>query len=276
MSEEVVRLINNSDVTQQIYSPDGRLIKFGARAVESFPAPIAREFLAQCRRYVQVYTDTIIPVMAGQKTTWVANMTGNAKLRGTVSITRFDPSQKRYTTSEIAHPNAEPRLIQYELKGGQVDTGPDDNVNMPPIQVRIPAFARLPVPSSVADWLENKDNLQDEEYRGAVKKCRAPSAFEPNETWPLYEVMFYAHMVDQNLGKFEDGKFMKAYKGQLPNDQVDEMKKSLLRDLFFVLVDDRYNLPSHDAYRAALNRKLDTLENRTKPGEKPSQAAAAT
>lgn len=264
MSEEVVKLINNSDITQQIYSPDGRLIKFNPRSVEAFPAPIAREFLSQCRRYVQVYTDTVIPLMPGKDTKWVANMTGNPKLRGDIEIQRWDPAQKRNVTTQIKPPNSEPRLIDYRMQGGQVDISADDNVNMPPIQVRIPAYSRLPVPEPVADWLAQKDSLQDPEYRGALLKCRAPSVFEPNETWPLHEIMFYAYMVDQNLVKFDDGKFMKIYKGQLPNDQVDEMKKNLLRDLFFVLVDDRYNLPSHDAYRAALNRKLDALENRTK------------
>ena len=255
-----VRLFNRSNVAQKIWNDEGKRMEIAPKTVVWKPTAIAKIFLQKCAPYITVYKDTIIPAMPGEKIVYVANMTGNVfdPALTKVKAQRYNHTTKRHEITEIDNPNVQPQVIKKQLPNDEETISDSEKVTLPRRLVQIPPYSRLPVPKPVADWLVGRDAMSDIEYRGKVRICRAPSDFEPNETWDLHEIMLYGRMIDEErYKKFDAAEYHRVKSGQV-KDEIDGVvgakKDRELRRIFFMLVNNEYRLPTEKEFRAVQKR----------------------
>lgn len=196
---ETVTLHNTTAVTKIAYDIGGILGHIGAR-LELAPHEVRPEkkavaglFLQQCAGDVIEYAPTPIPEIPGEPKIWLANMTGSPFCAPTVTLTRIKDGV--VTPYEVPHPLATPTKLKYVDGGNQVLKGTGDQQVWFPLPANVfvfPPYTRYPISKTYASWLQSKDDRQEDHYRGKLKIARAPSSFEPNDSWPLTWLQAYA------------------------------------------------------------------------------------
>jgi hypothetical protein len=262
MSGDVIRLQNLADTAQKVFSDDGKMIIIPPYGVEAFRESVARLFLKECGKHVQVFRETVFEPMPGEPNVWIANVTGNPFLPKEAPDVEYDPLRKKEIEIRIPNPNKRPRTVKRVKIGTEVDVsgghGPHgiERVSNPPKIVAIPPHTRMVCPRPIAKWLIDKDAAQERKFQGSLIECRAPTAFEPNITWPLHEVALYSHIVDKDKFPLKPAEYRAMRDGEkLTGDKdVDELKKEYLYKVFFLLVDDKYALPHENAFLSIQKR----------------------
>lgn len=239
-----VALINSSDIEQRAYLPDGKSISMAPQEIRTWPRDMADVLLAQRGKYIQPYRPLYIPPSPGEAITYIANVTGNPHAPEMLTKKRFDKSRGIEEEFQIPNPIRVAKILEYELQSEQVvqmgQGGSKESYSFPPKRVKVPSTMRLPVPRSVAEWLIRRDAQGDDDSRGSLIECRGPSDFEPNESWPLEDMLLYASMVDKqaNWKKFAKG------------EDDHEKKLNLYRAVFNRLVDERFQPVPRMAFEA--------------------------
>lgn len=276
---EVITIHNGSEVPQHIYDETGRRHALEANQVLPMPAKIAKLFLAERGRFVSIWRPVQVPPgQVGEPTVYVANITGSPFLPEKVAHKYMDKATKLEKVEHIANPLRVPfpvlRMYPQPQKVILSPGGTQTTLSTPPLPVRIPPWHRLPVPKSCADWILRRDAQQDDKMAGALMEARAPTGFEPNDTWELHEILVYCRMVDDSAaGWLTEREVWKAIES---NDDVKiaEFKIKLLNTLFYRIVDDRWSLPTKQAFDTQLQRALEEHTRATKT--KPTPAASVS
>jgi hypothetical protein len=240
----------------------GRRYSIPPAHVMPFPRDIAEQFLRDCGRWVCIYKQVYIPASEpGMPKAWVANMTGNPSQPVQISVIRVEHGEK--VTVMVPNPLRIPTPLRFKISRSQETIKTEDGettYNWPPDMLCLPPFARLEIPANVALQIQNRDSMQDEGHRGRVARCRAPSAFEPNETWDYDDLRAYAVITAPQV--FVEGRMNKAFPPATKckdRDELEARKWDLLHDLFFIQVDDNYNLPTREQFEALKTAALQSI-----------------
>lgn len=243
---DFVQLYNTSEIDQAAYA-DGKRYVMTAQEIRFWPKDVATAFLTQRGRYVQVYKAVYIPPSPGEDLVWLANVTGNPFLPETLTKTRFDRQRGFEESFEIPNPKRTAAPLEFEMQAQQIikegKYGYKESWSMPPKRIKIPPRTRIPCPRSTAEWLIRRDSQMGEDRAGSLIECRAPSGFEPNESWSLEDTLIYAEMVDSQ----------RNWKKLVPKDGSSEAEKQiaiLTGWLFYRLVDERYALVDRQSFEA--------------------------
>lgn len=249
---EMVTIQNMTDIAQPAYLNERRVM-LNPYEIRDVAADVATAFVTQRPGRVQIYKPVVVPVRAGESVRWLANVTGSPF--APKELVRMKMNQKTNMEEEyrIPNPNVRPVPVTREIQTDQTiqdaTQGPfKESISYPPVRVTIPPYTRYPFPVSVAEWMMRRDAQMDENSIGQIMACRAPSAFEPNDSWTHGEILVYARMVDPAV---QWGSMFKAGKPGNAEDQ-DVKKMALLHAFFFRLVDENYALPPEAAFHAEL------------------------
>jgi hypothetical protein len=248
---ELVTLENFASVDQHAWDEKGVRHTIAANSVVHRDVSLAKLFLSQAGKFVRKYKPLPMPNgIPGEGYMWLANMTGNPILpkelkveqtdrkTGIVSfITKVNPLAQAVTVGQ--------RYGQGQAHGTETDGSPT-LINLPAVWIKIPPITRVRAPISIGKWLLMMDGDQEADCRGRLIACRAPTEFEPNESWDYDDMRLFAQLMDAPI----DTK--KAYPParELKN-AVDEYKEKLFNNLFYFIVDERYQLPPKHAFDAA-------------------------
>lgn len=278
MSAEVLTLINGSDVPQSVYDPNGRRHTLEPHQVLPLPGKVAKQFLDERGKFVTIWKPVSVPfARPGESVVYIANVTGSPFLSEKVAHKYLDKATKLEKVEMIPNPLRVPfpitRMYPQPQRIGDSPGGTKTTFSTPPLPVRIPPWHRLPVPQSCADWLLRRDAQQDEKVVGGLVLAREPSSFEPNETWELPEILVYSRMVDDSAQGWVPER--EVWKAIMENDdtRTAELKIQLLNTLFYRLVDERWTLPTKQAFDGQLQR---VLEEHTRGTKGKANAASST
>jgi hypothetical protein len=248
--------IKNYDATlpKTIWTKDKVRYDIQPLHTERFPAPIARQFLAQHPHWVRLPSnETGAPIrFPSERTVYIANITGSRVLPESVNVERHIDGEDRVVT--IPNPLRTPTVVQHRLQGTQDLYGPDNDRKSrkhPSVNMTLEPLKRYALSWGDAETILSRDARAAEGHKGRVVRVDPPSSCEPNETWPLDDIRAYAHVVDPEF--FDQAaltkKFPKAANYCPPgtsepdSNALGKAKKELLNALFPCLVDSRYSKP---------------------------------
>lgn len=252
-----ITLQNRSDSDPQhvfVVGEDGkgRRYTLPPSHVVPFPEDVAKVFLRDCSKFVKIFQQVFVPdSQPGMPKAWIANATGNPALPLTIEVTRVVHGEN--TRMTLPNPLRQAMPLSFKIHRSQEVTKDQDGEhtwNWPPDVLCLPPYERVAVPANVAMQLQNRDGMQDAAYRGRLITCRPPSAFEPNESWEYEDLRAWAVIVaPQNFG---EGRMQKNFPAtsKLEEDRIEEKKWELLHELFFIKINDKYNLPSREQFEA--------------------------
>lgn len=235
---DTITLYNTTDIEQTAYTPDGKRYSLAPHEVRPLVRDVAEAFLTQRSKFVQTYQAVYIPPSPGESITWIANATGNPFQPAELVRVRLNRQTGIDEEFKIPNPLFIARPVEMALSKSQTISdsrqgGFKESFSHPPSMVKIPPLTRVPVPRTVAEWLLRRDAQMGDGYQGSLVECRGPSDFEPNESWPLDEMMLYAEAMD---GKT-------SWKKHIPKNGDDHDKKmAFYKALFFRLIDESYAL----------------------------------
>jgi hypothetical protein len=253
-----LKKIRNLTAREQFVVYKGKQILLPAGETLDMDSRVADLFLERCEGTVEEVLD-IGGVYATEKTddVWVANITGNPDADPNVRIKKSDKG--RWYEVEIPNPNKEARTVSRVLKRGMKEVMGRSGVealNLLPRTIKIPAYKRVKMPKHIARWFTNRVAMSG---TADCMKSRAPSAFEPDDTWAVDDLRRYLQLVDSDaeLG-IPEWKIRKMKQGlknakSATEHEVFEAKKMLLRRLHFRLADPKFRLPTRqefEEYRA--------------------------
>ena len=266
---DLVTLYNTSEVDQHAYMPDGKRYTLTAQEIREVQNDVAQVFLTQRGKFVQPYQAAYIPPRSGETTVWIANKTGNPFQPERLKRSRLNRLTQMEEEYEIPNPLRVARPIEFEMNREQKLSknrdGVTESFSVPPERVKIPPTVRLPVPMTVAEWLQRRDSQMTEEHQGSIQVCRGPGDFEPNMSWNLDEMLLYAELLD---GSAPWKRFVPA-KGE-----EHDKKLALFKALFFRLTDERYEYVDRAYFQNALLERMTTPPPIAK-GKGASEGAAA-
>tara|TARA_Y100000310_G_scaffold119905_1_gene118646 strand:- start:1886 stop:2809 length:924 start_codon:yes stop_codon:yes gene_type:complete len=253
----IVTLRNNTGVPQSIVYK-GQQIVLDASAESSFDEEVAKKFIENRSPLVSLVEETPDSYDGGAEMIWVANFTGNQDLPETVNVKQW--ASGRWTHAEIPNPRREVRVIERFMDQGMQGYTARDGVfefnNLPKTRFRLPPHTRRAFPKNLANWSLKRDAISD--LRGSIMKSRAPTLFEPDESWSLDDARGYLRLIDPsaNVGPSESDVARKA--AQDPEAvragdsgvraYVTNAKKTILRRLFFRVADPQYHLPTREEF----------------------------
>jgi hypothetical protein len=249
MAKTVTTIQNLSDVEKKVIFRDRieKLLPYNTREVHPL---LAAKFFEVFPHDVVEYSPAKMPQPEpGEDIIWVANMTGNPFVPATVTLKRIKDGQE--IDYVVPNPLRKASPLRQMMGVGQkwqknIKTGEEECLNLPKIEIVLPAYQRLRVGRQMADWLLRRDGAQERHHVGKIMVCRGPSYFEPNESWDLDDIRLYAEWIDTQTfvrNHPEHGDVLGPAKFELPNEEaIHDAKVDLLHKLFFKLVDQRYGL----------------------------------
>lgn len=248
----MIQIENFSNVEQHVWDEGGIRYSIPASSVVMRSTDIATLFLTQRSKYVRRYTPSNIPDREGEKKIWIANVTGNPAAKKQITIMETDKKTGLSTPFHRDNPLAMAVTVSQRMQQGQVpmmdQQGGDNVLNLPAILIKIPPATRIQAPVSIATWLLTMDETQDDEHaRGRLVKCRAPTEYEPNESWDYDDIRLYAREMQAPIDLKKAFPPASSFKA----NGTDKAKEELLHALFFYLIDERYTLPPRAAIEAA-------------------------
>lgn len=267
-----VSIQNVTEIPQPAYINDKR-ITLEAFEVRDVPPEVATAFLAQRPKQVQVYRPVVVPIRHGEPVRWLANMTGNPFQPKTLDKYKMDKKSGMEEKFTVPNPLHTAQLVSREMHVEdavvQAQQGNfKESVAHLPITVKIPPYTRYPFPMSIAEWMERRDSQMDENSVGKIQACRAPTAFEPNDSWPHAEIIIFAQMVDPQT------RWASMYKIGKGEDEAAAAKNELLHALFFRIVDERFALPPEGAFQAQLAKVKEEMKQAKLQASSGQQATA--
>lgn len=251
-----VALYNTTDVEQAAYTPDGKRYTLAPHEVRPLPRDIAEAFLLQRSKFVQTYQAVYIPPSPGESVSWIANATGSPFQPEILKRTKLNRQTGIEDVYEVPNPLRTARPVEFAMNKTQKISdsrqgGFKESFSFPPEMVKIPPTTRVPVPRSIAEWLLRRDAQMEDGFQRSLVECRGPSDFEPNESWPIDEMLLYAEIMDSKTN----------WKKHIPKNGEDHDKKlSLYRALFFRLIDDTYNLVDRAYFNGLLAERAAAIE----------------
>lgn len=244
--QTAVYIHNTTGLRKPVYDTAGIFGFVGARIdlapheVRPVKKEIARLFFEQWPAEVIEYVPVPLPEIPGEPKIWMANMTGSPFYKPTVKLSRVVKGQTEIY--EVDNPLCKEQSLRYVDGGNQVekDLGDAGKVWWPaPTNIFVfPPYTRYPISQTYSRWLASRDDRQEEQHRGKLKICRAPTSFEPNDSWPLTYLQAYAKALgSEQLLDREDlmGKPVWQYYGR--DYEIEEARLKLYRALWFVLID---------------------------------------
>jgi hypothetical protein len=222
-----------------------------------FQPDVAEKFLREYPGSVVEFRLPNLPDIPGKSRKWIANGTGNPWLPTEI----FIPGLKETDAPiRIPHPNREPLTLHWSVRRPEesIEIEEATEIFRPvAIQLSLPPFERLSVPSPVAEFIMQRDGLQLSEYRrGKVIYCREPQVFEPRRSWPLDDLIIYARLVDDVF--FSKERLEKDFPPEeaLKGNQlaISQVKQRLWQHLFFLIIDPKRGLPPEAAFEGAKRR----------------------
>jgi hypothetical protein len=284
MKIQDTKTLRNTTAVPQSLIYKGRQFVLGEHEEQSFAGDVADAFLGKCAPVVVdiAYDIGHTTVKHVEDTeAWVANVTGNPASPDLVEQKYFDKSSLRWSSREIKNPNKAPHTISRESKGGHFAyTASDGGLvqkSLPSTVWTILPYRRVKMHKATADWFVTRDGSSGAS-RGACIMSRAPSEFEPDMTWSLDDMRVYMKLVmpDAPLGPDEAkiiaqaksvaAKWAKTHTDAKPEDVeakvkeelrtgLNAAKQALFRQMYFVLVDPAYTLPSRKEFREFISGK---------------------
>ena len=247
MSENVT-LYHHSNIHQHAYS-DGRRHTMQPFEIRVLPPDVAQLFLAQRGQFVQPYVVASIPRIEGEPLVYLANVTGNPFLPEKVKTTYFDRQKNIEVEQEVTNPLRQARPVHRKMQVPQIvratkDGQGKETFSVPPMLVKLPPFSRHQCSKSTADWLTERDARQDELMVGAIKIVRAPTNYEPNDSWSQEEMLAYGEALDASVAWRTHWPVPATGEGFA--DESRKVKIDLLNALFFKVIDERYTLPPRE------------------------------
>lgn len=269
-----ITIQNITEIPQPAYINERRVILQGYE-VRDVSEDVAKAFLSQRPRQVQVYQPVVIPVRHGEAVMWLANVTGNPFLDKKLVRYKLNTKTGQEESYEIPNPLVYPMMVSREMfVDDEISQAPQGNFKEsfahPKMQVKIPPYTRYPFPISIGEWMLRRDSQMDENSVGKIAVCRPPSEFEPNDSWSHGEILVFAQMVDPQY------RWANVFKigGKKPEEQ-EAAKTELLHALFFRICDENYALPPEDAFNAELSRIKEEMKREKFEKEKSGQAQPA-
>ncbi len=244
--------LKNISLAEQSVVMDGIKYSILPGQTASFPENVAGALLMKCHPHVTMST-TIASYVdnTAQPPMWLMNATGNFN-----EPEEMYASFKGIRSSAFHNYNKEPRHLYLRMNGGQDLKGR----NLAPRSFEIPPFHRVQFPRDVAGVWLSRDGVSAPGCRNAIKEARAPTAFEPNETWSLKDLIVYARLID----------------GALPIPAIDseqdkvDARMWLFNQLFLRFADPAYVLPTKEEFDAFKERGVKKV---TKRASGPKQVA---
>ena len=253
----IVTLRNNTGVPQSIVFK-GRQIILDANSDGAYDEDIAKKFVENRSPLVSVVEEVADTYSDGSEMVWIANFTGNEDLPETVNVKQW--ASGRWNHADVPNPKREARVVQRFMDLGMQSYTARDGVfefnNLAKTRFRLPPYTRRLFPKNLANWSLQRDSLGD--LRGSIIKSRAPTVFEPDESWSLDDARGYLRLIDPNanVGPSEADVIQKASQDpeavRAGDSGVDAYirgaKKVVLRRLFFRVADPRYHLPKREEF----------------------------
>tara|TARA_Y100000310_G_scaffold330333_1_gene401785 strand:- start:7 stop:930 length:924 start_codon:yes stop_codon:yes gene_type:complete len=253
----IVTLRNNTGVPQSIVVK-GRQVVLDAKAEGSFDEDIAKKFIENRSPLVSVVEESPDIYADSSDMVWIANFTGNEDLPEVINVKQW--ASGRWVHADVPNPKREARVIERYMDLGMQGYTARDGVfemnNLPKTRFRLPPYTRRLFPKNLASWSLQRDSIGD--LRGSIVKSRAPTAFEPDESWSLDDVRGYLRLIDPHakVGPSQLEVIEKAAKDPeavRAGDSgmaayVRDAKKTVLRRLFFRVADPRYHLPTREEF----------------------------
>lgn len=261
----MITLQNHTEVAQHAYMETGHRHSLEPYEIRDLPEEIAQEFLKQRPNSVRRHTPYIVPPIAGEKTVWLGNMTGNPFAPETRDVFKLD--HKSGIEEVVKVPNPLRKAVPVSRKLGspqliQEANGVKESFTAPPSMHVIPPYTRYPYPESIGEWMLRRDAQMDELSTGMIASVRAPTNFEPNDSWSANEILVYATMVDDSIDWFK--------RLDLKGRKDDQSKTILLQALCFKLWNPMYSLPTEPAFKLKM---LDAVEQMNKNKNVQNQQA---
>jgi hypothetical protein len=267
-----ILLENKSDIAQHVWYQDKReqIAPYGVRAVN---ADLARLFLAERGEFVKRFEEISVPhLQINEKTTFIANMTGNPFVEPTVTVKRIHRGKEE--DYELDNPFSTAKIITHKMNGGQLiqqcanDASSYESINLPGTVIRIPPYRRVRIGRIAADWLLRRDLQQLQYARGQLREVSEPYEFEPNEAWPLDDLRLMAKLMDPQ--RFTPN-VVGPSEAELDPSDVDDAATKLWHKMFFTLIDERYPAITEAEF---LRTKKDMLQRKMGGGKKEDQRLA--
>lgn len=256
---ELITIENLSNIEQHVWDELGIRHSLPPHAILPRREELAKLFLKEKGKYVRKYVPFQIPDVPGEPKQWLANVSGNPLLPKEITFPQTD--RKTGLTVYLKKPNplATPVTVKHKMQRGQERAldgeGKETALNLPPVTIKFPPGTRLQVSDSIANWLIMRDDMQEDDCRGRLIRCREPSEFEPNESWDYDDIRLYAEMMDAPVDLKKAFPPAKSVKGD-----TDVLKERLVNTLFFFLVDEKYSLPPKHAFDAKKAGKVPESE----------------
>ena len=257
---ETATIYNHTDLDQHAYELGGKRHSLGPFEIRVVPTEVAQLFLAQRGKFVQPYVALALPRVPGEDLVWIANVTGDPFAPATVKVLYFDRDKNMEVEQEVPNPRYKARPITRKMNGQQTiqaaesgEPGAKESVSHPEITIKLPPFSRHSCSRSIADWLERRDAQQDELMVGSIKIVRAPTDYEPNDSWSQEEMLAYGELIDGTVDW--RARWGVPQTGDGFQEEVRKVKIDLLNALFFKVIDERYSLPPREFVKAALAEK---------------------
>jgi hypothetical protein len=130
---------------------------------------------------------------------WVANFTGDPDAPAKVPLRQYNVHTKRYELVQVDNPFYAAKDIVRQMDGGMQEYNSQDGLlakNLPPLEVRVPAYKRRPLPKHIAEWSLRRDSNSLPEFRGQLRRSRPPTSFEPTMDWGLDDMRAYLALID--------------------------------------------------------------------------------
>tara|TARA_Y100000310_G_scaffold307095_1_gene348906 strand:- start:2370 stop:3299 length:930 start_codon:yes stop_codon:yes gene_type:complete len=253
----IVAIKNNTGVPQSVVFK-GRQIVLDAHGQGNFDSEVADHFIKNRSPLVSMVEEEPDIYEGATEMVWLANFTGNEDLPETVNVKQWVGG--KWARADVPNLLREPIVIERWCDGGMQEyiakDGAPESFNLAKIRFRLPPYTRRLFPKDLATWSLIRDATT--EFRGGTVKSRAPTSFEPNESWSLDDSRGYLRLIDPsaNVGPSEtdvrskaakDPEAIKAGESGL-QAYVDDAKRTLLRRLFFRVANPQYHLPLREEF----------------------------
>jgi hypothetical protein len=261
-----MKIRNRGSQSQAVHFKGNRVV-IGAYEEMNASDEVAKAFFTHYPELIVEVDDDfggVAQAVAKHNTVWLANMTGNPDAPSKLKVKRV--KNKHWEEVEIDNPWRFPIDLKEWAEGEQkeyTDRAGLWATNECGHYVTIPAYKRVELSEAEADWFMTRSIPNGESFIGKapvkVIISRPPTRFEPSMEWSLDELNAYMQLIDPNvkIGDTEAQlrvKHKKLGKEQLAQ-KLDDIKRVLLKRLYFRVVDPQYRLPTQAEFKDFINSK---------------------
>ena len=200
------------------------------------------------------------------ETMFIVNVTGNPNAPDTVRT-----RGKGGVLTEVPNPIKAARTLKWYEDGGMEEyqtRGGTFAKNKVGITYEARPYARvLEVPRATGSWILRRVANSGEPGSPAAIRARPPGDFEPDEYWELSDIRTYAELVDSSLINNKTMSETKLRSLHLKDKSAAsekkfsmallEEKETLLKGLFFKIVDPTVILPTRSQFKARKAKKAE-------------------